>query len=276
MHGVKRRGRIGCAVGVLLVLAAIPAAVRAQAPDLTNTNLAAIDTTSTYNLGPTGMRGWIYSHMTGYAEGTRGTTTSFQPWQILVTTIGTNTPAYGILASNDVILGVSPGSGNLPVPVFTNDARKSMGWAVGAAEAGDGWMNFKVWRPFDAAQGGAGVTTNLAIRLGLQGLAYSATAPYNCPKSALILSNACNVIANRSFNAGTPDNQVLGLALLACGNTNYLSKVQTYAYSIAPASLALTFAPGQDTSSASVWDWGYKGVFLAEYYLLTGDSSVLM
>ncbi len=254
---------------VLIVLALLLGPAEkgaAAAPDLTSTNLASIDTTLTYNLGPTGMRGWIYNHSSGYTNGTQGTTTSFQPWQILVTTVGSNTPAFGILASNDVILGVSTGAGNLPVPLFTNDARKSFGWAIGAAEAGDGKMNFKRWR--------AGVTNDVTIQLQLTNLAYSATAPYNCPKSAAILSNACNVIASQSF-PGVPGGPVLGLALLACGNTNFLPKVRTYAYSIAPVNLSLRFSPGEQTHSADAWGWGYKGVFLAEYYLLTGDTNVL-
>ena len=111
---------------------------RAAAPDLTKTNLATIDTTHNYNLGPTGMRGWLYRD--GANVGDFGTMTGQKPWQILVVTVGTNTPASGIMASNDVILGVSAGTGNVPVPLFTQDARKSLGWAIGAAEAGDGTL----------------------------------------------------------------------------------------------------------------------------------------
>ena len=117
---------------------------RAAAPDLTATNLTNIVTTYNYNLGPTGMRGWLYRD--GANVGDFGTMTGQKPWQILVVTVGSNTPASGIMASNDVILGVSAGVGNVPVPLFTNDARKSLGWAIGAAEAGDGVLNLKRWR----------------------------------------------------------------------------------------------------------------------------------
>ena len=138
--------------------------------------------------------------------------------------------------------------------------------AIVDAEAGDGRMNLKRWR--------AGVTSDVTVQLRLTNLAYSATAPYDCPKSAVILSNACNVIANQSF-PGVPGGPVLGLALLACGNTNFLPKARSYAYSIAPVNLSLRFPPGEQTKSADTWGWGYKGVFLAEYYLLTGDTIVL-
>jgi hypothetical protein len=131
----------------------------AQAPDLTAAGvIAGIDTTFTYNLGPTGMRGWLYRD--GANVGDLGTMTGLQPWQILVTAVGTNTPAYGNLAVNDVLLGVSTGEGT-PVSLFTADARKSIGWAIGAAEAGDGVMNLKRWR--------AGVTHDVSIQLKVMG-----------------------------------------------------------------------------------------------------------
>ncbi len=248
--------RFGFALLALPVLLGFSGGVEAQlAPDLTTTDLSTIDRTYTYNLGPTGMRGWMYRD--GRNVGDLGTMTAQQPWQILITTVGANTPASGLLASDDVILGASAGSG--PVSLFTNDSRKSLGWAIVAAEAGDGTLKLKRWR--------AGATNEVQLQLRIMG-AYSATAPYNCPKSALILSNACNLIANQSFG-GTPGGPVLGLALLASGNTNYLSKVRTYARSLAPANLTL------DPNSCDTWGWGYRNVFLSEYYLLTGDANVL-
>jgi len=248
---------------VFAAMTGLPAFAQ-QAPDLTNTNLALIDKTYNYNLGPTGLRGWIYvardskldpdGH--GYSRGGDESMTDCQPYQVLVTSVGTNTPAAGVFQLNDVLLGVSTGSNNVPVPLFTNDTRRAIGAAIGAAEAGDGWMNFKVWR--------AGVTTNLSLRLPLRGLAYSATAPYNCPKSAVILSNAVNVLARRPLNYGSPGNEIVGLAMLASGNTNFVPVLQSYARSIPAPN------PGD-------WFWGvaYSAVFLAEYSMKTGDTNVL-
>jgi hypothetical protein len=169
-------GRAGLARLALTLLMGFPGWVRAQAPDLTATDLATIDRTYTYNLGPTGMRGWLYRD--GNNVGDLGTMTGQKPWQILVATVGAGTPASGILATDDVILGANAGAGNVPVPAFTNDARKSLGWAIVAAEAGDGTVNLKRWR--------AGGTTDVSIHLQVMG-AYRPTAPYDCPKSALIL-----------------------------------------------------------------------------------------
>ncbi len=252
------RYKLSALIGFAWLALALPTGVQAQlAPDLTTTDLATIDRTQTYNLGPTGMRGWIYHD--GNNVGDFGTMSGQSPWQILVTTVGTSTPASGILATDDVILGASVGAG--AVPLFTNDSRKSLGWAIGAAEASaTGVLKIKRWR--------AGVSTDVSLQLGISNTAYSATAPYNCPKSTLILSNAINKLP-ASFNMGNPGNPVLGLAMMASGNTNFNASVQAYARSIAPSSLSLS-PNGCDT-----WGWGYMNVFLSEYYLKTGDTNVL-
>ncbi|MCF7675769.1 MAG: hypothetical protein K9M97_10520, partial [Akkermansiaceae bacterium] len=74
--------------------AAVP---KAAVPDLTVPDAAAtIDKESrkwTYNLGPTGMRGWIYHAWSVTAE--QDATTGFAPYQILVTTVADKTPAAG-------------------------------------------------------------------------------------------------------------------------------------------------------------------------------------
>jgi|GEM_PF-337990 len=256
----KRCLRAGCVGLALTWLVAVPGMVQAQAPDLTVTNLAAIDTTYTYNLGPTGMRGWIYHNWPVTPR--LDANTEFAPWQILVTTVGTNTPAYGIMASNDVMLGVSTGAG-ASVSNFPADARVSLGWAITAAEAGDGKLNIKRWR--------AGVSTNVTLQLQIMG-AYSDTAPYNCPKTALILTNAANslqqcIVQNGWNYAGGPGS-INALALLATGNTNYLPMLQAYARSIAPTTMNL-----EQSGGISAWDC-YNSIFLAEYYMLTGDSQV--
>ncbi len=144
----------------------------------------------TYTLGPTGMRGWIWTQWETYNS---DTSTAGKPWQILVTSVGTNTPAAaaGILP-NDVILGAQAGGG--AVSVFTNSARKSLGWAIGDAEATNGILRLLINRD------GVGTNQTYTLQLKLTNLAYSATAPYNCPKSARILADAVNVISNKTFS----------------------------------------------------------------------------
>ncbi|OVE76407.1 hypothetical protein BVX97_01075 [bacterium E08(2017)] len=250
--------------GIAVLLIAITASAQ-LAPDLTKVDLSTIDTTRNYNLGPTGMRGWIYvDYDNGDVNAINGTMTSQEPWQILVTAVGTNTPSEGILDVDDVILGVNTGLGNLPVPLFTNDARRSIGWAIGDAEAGDGWMNIKRFR--------AGVTSDVSIQLELQGLAYSSTAPYNCPKSSVILSNAIEACVGQTMNMQTPGNQWLGLAMLASDSSIFNPTLQDYARSI-PMPVSITQALSDH--SLRMWHWSYDTIFLAEYHMKTGDTNVL-
>ena len=250
----------------LVLLLALPCPLQAAAPDLTTTDLTTIDRTWTYNLGPTGMRGWIY-HAWPATPGRDGTT-AFAPYQILVTTVAAGTPAAGVLATDDVILGASAGAG--AVPLFTSDARKSLGWAIGAAEAGNGILKLKRWR--------AGGTTEVSITMlppdylinGHLG-AYTDTAPYDCPKTARIMTNAANSLKQKIDANGWGGNDGAGaisaLALLATGNSAYLPMLQTYARSLAPPTLDL------ERNGISAWDC-YNSIFLAEYYMLTGDTQV--
>ena len=243
---------------LLALLLVLPSSLPAAAPDLTATDLATIDRAWTYNLGATGMRGWIY-HAWPETPGRDGTT-AFAPYQILVTTVAASTPAAtSLLATDDVILGASAGGG--AVPLFTSDARMSMGWAIGAAEAGDGILKLKIWR--------AGVTSDVSITLPIMG-AYSDTAPYNCPKTALVMNNAAKSLAQRintyGWNKDGPGS-INALALLATGDGAYLPMLQAYARAIAPATLDL------ESGGIGAWDC-YKSIFLAEYYMLTNDAQV--
>ena len=229
-----------------------------SAPDLTvGTNRYGVNRKFTYNLGPTGMRGWIWTQWSTYNS---DTSTGENPWQILVTSVGTGTPASaaGIL-TNDVILGAQAGGG--AVAVFTNSARKSLGWAIGDAEAANGILRLLINRD------GVGTNQTYTLQLKLTNLAYSATAPYNCPKSARILADAVNVISNKTFSLSGIANPVLGLAKLAVGMTN--AAVKTYAKSICPATGSLQPLVYYDS-----WTWAYHNIFLTEYFLLTGDTSV--
>ncbi|MEI7901852.1 MAG: DUF6288 domain-containing protein, partial [bacterium] len=231
---------------------------------------ATIDSSLAYNLGPTGLRGWIYNSGDGSLFSAQEGYISALSRQILVTVVGAGTPASGVLAVEDVILGVGWGPGGDPVPLFTSDARKSFGWAIGEAEktANSGILKLKRWR--------AGVTTDVSITLPVMG-SYTDTAPFNCPKSALILANAINVLKNESFenNFGGPVSALALMAGVAPGDPDYAAvrnKLQMYARSLAPESLSLT--------GCDPWFWGYANLFLCEYYLRgvadgSPDASVL-
>ena len=257
----------------LTLLAVMSSRVQAQSsPDLTTAGaIAALkaDTNAnpryneTYNLGPTGLRGWIY---VGGGSAGDGTFTDASR-QILVTVA--SSPGNAVLAVDDVILGAMAASSGT-VPNFSSDCRKAFGAAITDAEkTGAGTLRVKRWR--------AGTTTDVNVPITIMGN-YTATAPYSCPKSSLILTNARNklvgqLLADSNFLTNDWAGAISGLALLAgvqSGDPNYATvqtRLQTYARAMATA--------GPLQGGLPTWDWAYSCLFLAEYYLSTNDANVL-
>ena len=92
-------------------------------------------------------------------------------------------PADGVLRTNDVILGVNG-------KPFADDARKSFGRAITAAEEKTGVLRLIRWRD--------GQSTNVEVKLAVLGT-YSDTAPYDCPKSKKIFEQGCRLIAKKGL-----------------------------------------------------------------------------
>ncbi len=256
----RPRIRVSAGRGFLLGLATalavggfagVFAAAPVAPPDLTRTN--AVDRTRTYNLGATGLRGWIHTKPASFLDSVQGRTTASSR-QILVTHVGAKSPADGVMEVGDVILGTDG-------KPFADDARKSFARAIQAAEreTQGGTLRLTRWR--------SGRTEEVPLKLRVMG-SYGDTAPYDCPKSARILEEACRVLEKEPLTedwAGA----VKGLALLATGKSEYLPRVRDFARRLGPSTLKLELKEGM-----VVWDWGYRNVFLCEYYLLTGDKEV--
>ena len=221
-------------------------------PDLTQDR--SVDRERTYNLGPTGLRGWIYTRPDNFRESQQGRTTT-KSRQILVTHVGEKSPADGVMKVDDVILGV----GGKP---FTDDARQTFGRALTEAEKTEnkGVLKLTRWRD--------GKTEEVQLKLRVLG-SYSATAPYDCPKSKLIYADAVKALEKEPLDASW-NGAVNGLALLATGNEAYLPRVKELAMKIVPQALKIELKDGM-----VVWDWGYKNVLLCEYYQITRDKDVL-
>ena len=182
-----------------------------------------MDRTRTYNLGATGLRGWIYTRPANFFESCQGRTTTASR-QILVTHVGAKSPADGVMRVDDVILG----AGGKP---FTDDARKSIAMAIQEAEkeANGGILKLTRWR--------AGKTEEVQLKLRVMGT-YSDTAPYDCPKSKRIFADACKVLEKEPLDENLWG-AVNGLALLATGNPEYLPRVREFARKMAPQELKL-------------------------------------
>jgi len=258
-----------CMLAMLTFVLAISA--QAQVPDLTAGGVP--NDTTKYNLGPTGCQGWMY----------RNAGTTSQSRQVLIQIVEAGSPANGILAVDDVILGAD-GTGASPV-AFTSDSRKALAKAIADAEARNVSGNLKllIWR--------AGTTSEVSITLPFIG-AYSATAPYSCPKSAAILKQGLDYVMKNLTTAPDADAGTFSfrtLALLAAdglaydGGTGGGNDAARQAQAVSEArALILDAATLADFRSGAVsrrskisWSAGHHLIVLAEYYLRTGDATVL-
>ena len=237
---------------IITAMLAVPgpaAAARAKneriVPDFTKGGRIPAGATHDWTLGATGACGWIYCD--------KMVTTDAR--QIAITKVEKGSPADGILAVGDVILGVGGKS-------FSYDPRTELGKALTAAEseAGGGNLSLIRWR--------ADKTEAVVVKLPVLGT-YSATAPYDCPKSKRILEQGCKALAKRVAASGYQQDPITrslnALALLAGGNPEYLPLVKKEAQ----------WAAGYSADSMQTWYYGYVIMLLSEYVMESGDQSVM-
>lgn len=236
-----------------LILAAVfatPApgapADRLTVPDFTKGDPIPAGATHDWTLGATGARGWIFCD--------KMVTTDAR--QIAITKVDPGSPAADTLAVGDVILGV----GGKP---FAFDPRTELGQAltVAESEAGGGKLALTRWR--------AGHTAAVTVKLPVLGT-YSATAPYDCPKSRRILDQGCKALAARMADPsyGRQDaitRSLNALALLASGDPAYLPLVGQEA----------RWAADFTADGMKTWHYGYVMMLLSEYIMATNDQAVM-
>ncbi len=209
--------------------------------DLTKGESIPKEATHDWNLGATGARGWIYSEQLSTSKAR----------QIGVTKVAKGTPADGVLQKGDVILGVGE-------KVFSYDPRVEFGKALTVAEAKDGKLALIRWRD--------GKQESVVVSIPVLG-SYSATAPYDCPKSKRILEAGCKALAERmakpNYREGTIPRCWNALALLASGNESYLPLIKR----------EVEWASKFEQNSMATWYYGYVITLLAEYQMATGDAT---
>jgi hypothetical protein len=121
-------------VALTAILAAIlvgSTRLDAAPPDLTSGETIPSNLTTTWNLGPTGMRGWVY-----YDSTSGGINGSVDSRQIQVREVDAGSPADGDFLPDDLILGAS-GTAAAPVEfdIADIDARRGLAAAIADAEA---------------------------------------------------------------------------------------------------------------------------------------------
>ena len=168
-----------------------------------------------------------------------------------------NTPAEGKFSKGDIILGVNGTRlrGKNPFVV--------LGSALTEAEATDGVLRF------DVTAGDDNQEKQVTVRIPVLG-AYSRTFPLKCVKSKKIITQAAEFYsrADRLKKHGFL-NALACLFLLSTGDDKYVPRVKAY------FSQFLTPDGRVRGVGDMTWDNGYNGIACAEYYLRTGDESVL-
>jgi len=190
-----------------------------------------------HHLGPTGLFGVT------------------SPTDIKITKVQPDSPADGKIQVGDVIVA----AGGLP---FKENTRPQLAAAIDQAET-------------EKAKGVLTLTLKDGAKVDLQLKvlgSYSDTAPYHCPKTDAIITQAADaLVKSRNFTgAGLP----IGLlGLLATGEPKYIDVVRNELHAVpwAKPDLALPI----DKYNMVAWSWGYTTMLLCEYYLLTGDEYVL-
>ncbi|MEM7391944.1 MAG: DUF6288 domain-containing protein, partial [Verrucomicrobiota bacterium] len=187
--------------------------------------------------------------------GVTGIEAAFQPvstqHQLVVSSTFSGTPADGLFLVNDVIQSVNGQAVTGALP------RIILGKALTGAEATDGMMDFGIER--------GGMPTNIVLHIPVLG-AYSTNWPMSCPKSDAIVLAAANYYAGSGISGANPvDEAFQALFLLSTGETQHLDAVRTHAQGIG----------GGASGRVSNWGIGYNGIVLGEYFLRTGDTTVL-
>lgn len=215
-------------------------------PDFTKGDGIPEDAPHDWNLGPTGLRGWMFSHRMDTTEAR----------QVMITEVADNSPAAGLVQVGDVLLGVQSSH-------FSYDPRTELGKAITRAEATDGQLSLLRWRNGETET----TTVNLAV-LGN----YSPTAPFDCPKSSKILAQASHQLARHMNENPTEGNGIErcfnALALLATGNPDFLPIIRQQVEWAAQYS-------DLKRKSLHSWFYGPANLLLAEYTLATGDQSFI-
>jgi hypothetical protein len=142
------------------------------------------------------------------------------------------------------------------------DPRIILGGIITKAEATDGVIRFMVKDTPDAKA--EEVVVNIPV-LGT----YSKTWPLNCPKSDKIVRNQADFLARSGNYAG---NGISGLGLLYLLSTGEEKDLE-----VARGWIKEVVEKHKNTTQleTSPWYAGYGGIGLCEYYLRTGDASIL-
>jgi hypothetical protein len=205
------------------------------------------------NLGPTGIRARLRE-------------LSFE-----VKEVTPKSPAEGLILPGDVIVGANG-------KPFATPHTFGFDWDKAAKKGYEGPM-MDLGNAIEEAEAKEGVLTLMikradkpsTVKIPLRPLGrFAATFPYKCKKSDQIYRETCDYLAETvsEWSGGGVTTATCGLALLASGDPKYAKAVER-------AAKSMTRVNALEPGGLNNWNLTYAGIFLGEYYLATGDRSVL-
>ena len=220
------------------------------------------------NLGPTGIRARIYPD---------------KPKHLVVKYVfqDKQSPAKGLVEIEDVIVGANgkrfstehrfgrnlPGGGGWDGPMM------ELAGHIEDSQGKDGVLTLTVW-----PQGQSSSEKEVKVQLRAVGR-FADTFPYDCKRSDQMLEELCDFLVEdykndtwknaNSFHGGPHCKTHAMLALMASGNSKYDRLIKDYMSSY----FGKTYDPAG--GGFQMWNWGYDGIIMGEYYLLTKDRKLL-
>jgi hypothetical protein len=175
------------------------------------------------------------------------------PKDIKITKVVEGSPADGKVSVGDVIVAVGGTK-------IDKHVRQQFAAAIDAAQSSNGngklTLTLKGGKTIDLQMNVLGDTAD--------------TAPFNCIKTDAVITQAADaMIASGKY--GRFEIGLLGL--LATGEPKYIEVVKQRLHAAEWASPKLKLSV--EKFGRYAWGWGYQGIILSEYYLLTGDEYVL-
>lgn len=211
------------------------------------------------NVGPTGIRAQI---------------THEHPTAFTVRFVFSNSPAAGKVKAGDVIVGAN---GKYMTTAHQFGRRTVTGWdgpmksmaiLIEDAQGKDGKLELIVW-----PNGSKKDEKKVEIKIAAPGR-FASTFPFNCERSDKLMIDLCDFLVQeyeREGNFGRPHAHGAAiLALMASGENKY-SKIIRHIMS----GYANKRYDAENGGGFPTWGWGYDGIVMGEYYMLTQDKSLV-
>ncbi len=180
--------------------------------------------------------------------------------ELFVVGVESNSSADGVLVPQDVIVGANGRLFDDP-----EDPRPEMGYALAESQSPQlkGILTLQIVRD--------GAPTNVRMNLG-DNQSYAATWPFGCDKSKRLRAAALRCVLDSDLSSRYTSNwSWVPLLMLASGDDEALERTRRILYGGTKAGAEYP----EEVGGMNSWIAGYRLINLCEYYLLTGDSTVL-